>query len=308
MTDISRLGLGCMGMNFSNEERSIETVHYALDHGITMFNTGEFYGGGESEMVLREALKDVPRDRYFLSVKFGVLQQPGGHGMYGLDVDPFHVKAHLNYSLHRLGVDYVDLYQPARMDETVPVEDLMKELSECEQEGYIRSIGLTQLTADNLERAAKVHPVKMVEMDYSIADRAIESNGVLETARKNNIEVLAFGVLCHGILSADSLFWQRAGLPPVMKEKMLGGLQKIADEKNTTVEKLVQAYVYAKNPDMSIIIGTTRKEHLQDAIDALSIELAPDDIQAMEAAFPSDALKGMPMRNYVFHNGRVIQK
>lgn len=308
MTDISRLGLGCMGMNFSNEERSIETVHYALDHGITMFNTGEFYGGGESEMVLREALKGVPRDRYFLSVKFGVLQQPGGHGMYGLDVDPFHVRAHLNYSLHRLGVDYVDLYQPARMDETVPVEDLMKELSECEQEGYIRSIGLTQLTAADLERAAKVHPVKMVEMDYSIADRAIENNGVLETARKNNIEILAFGVLCHGILSADSPFWQRAVLPPVMKEKMLGGLQKIADEKNTTVEKLVQAYVYARNPDMRIIIGTTRKEHLQDAIDALSIELTPDDIQRMEAAFPSDALKGMPMRNYVFHNGRVIQK
>lgn len=308
MTDISRLGLGCMGMNFSNEERSIETVHYALDHGITMFNTGEFYGGGESEMVLREALKDVPRDRYFLSVKFGVLQQPGGHGMYGLDVDPFHVKAHLNYSLHRLGTDHVDLYQPARMDETVPVEDLMKELSECEQEGYIRSIGLTQLSAEDLEKAEKVHHVSMVEMDYSIADRAIETNGVLDTARKNHTEVVAFGVLCHGILSADSMFWQRSGFPPVLKEKMLGGLQKIADEKHTTTEKLVQAYVYAKNPDMKIIIGTTRKEHLQDAIDALSIELTPEDVTRIEDAFPSDALKGMPMRNYVFHNGRVMQR
>ena len=308
MTDISRLGLGCMGMNFANMDRSVETIHYALDHGITMFNTGEFYGGGESEMVLREALKDVPRDKYFLSVKFGVLMQPGNHGMYGLDVDPFHVKAHLNYSLHRLGTDHVDLYQPARMDENVPVEDLMKELSECEKEGYIRSIGLTQMSAENLERAEKVHPVNMIEMDYSIADRSIEQNGVLETARKNHTKVVAFGVLCHGLLSTDSPIWQRAGLPEALKERMLGGLEKIAAEKNTTVEKLVQAYVWAKNPDMSIIIGTTRKEHLQDAIDALSIELSTEDIHRIEDAFPSEALKGMPMRNYVFRNGRVEER
>ena len=117
MTDIKRLGLGCMGMNMSNKERSIETIRYALRSGVTLLNTGEFYGGGESEMVLREALAGVPRDSYFLSVKFGVLPQPGG-GIYGLDVKPWNVKAHLAYSLHRLGLDYVDLYQPARMDET----------------------------------------------------------------------------------------------------------------------------------------------------------------------------------------------
>lgn len=307
MTDIKRLGLGCMGMNLSNKERSIETIHYALDHGITMFNTGEFYGGGESEMVLREALKDVPRDQYFLSVKFGVLPQMKG-GVYGLDVDPFHVKAHLSYSLHRLGVDYVDLYEPARMDEAVPVEDLMQALTECEQEGYIRNIGLTQMSAEDLAKAVKVHPVKMIEMDYSIANRSIEDNGVLDTARENNIETVSFGVLCHGLLSEDSPAWSSGFLPVGLKERMLTGLHQIADEKHTTIEKLAQAYVYAKNPDMYVLIGTTRKEHLQDAIDALSISLSEEDIQRMEAVFPSEIMQNMHMRNLVFRNGRIIHR
>ncbi len=305
MTDIKRLGLGCMGMNLSNKERSIETIHYALDHGITMFNTGEFYGGGESEMVLREALQGVPRDKYFLSVKFGVLPRPEG-GIYGLDVNPFHVKAHLAYSLHRLGVDYVDLYEPARMDESVPVEDLMQALTEVENEGYIRSIGLTQLSADKLERAAKVHPVKLLEMDYSLANRSIESNGVLDTARRNGIETITFGVLCHGLLSDSSPAWRRPGLSPEFQEQLLGGLRKIAAEKDTTVEKLAQAYVYAKNPDMSVLIGTTRKEHLQDAIDALSLDLSAEDVSRIEAAFPSELVSGLPMRNMKFRDGRVV--
>lgn len=305
MTDIKRLGLGCMGMNLSNKERSIETIHYALDHGITMFNTGEFYGGGESELVLREALHGVPRDQYFLSVKFGVLPRPEG-GIYGLDVNPYHVKAHLAYSLHRLGLDYVDLYEPARMDEAVPVEELMQALADVEDEGYIRSIGLTQLSADELERAAKVHPVRLLEMDYSLVNRSIESNGVLDTARRKGIETITFGVLCHGLLSDSSPAWRRPGLPPEFQDQLLGGLRKIADEKDTTVEKLAQAYVYAKNPDMSVLIGTTRKEHLQDAIDALSLDLSAEDVARIEAAFPSELTKGLPMRNMKFRDGRIV--
>lgn len=154
MSEIKRLGLGCMGMNLSNKPRSIETIRCALVQGITLFDTGEFYGGGESELVLREALAGVPRDKYFLSVKFGVLSKPGG-GIYGLDIKPFNVKAHLAYSMHRLGLDYIDLYQPARMDGTVPVEELMGALLECVKEG---SIGLTQIPAETLDRAEKTPP------------------------------------------------------------------------------------------------------------------------------------------------------
>ena len=283
MTDIKRLGLGCMGMNLSNKERPVETIHYALDHGVTMLNTGEFYGGGESEMVLREALKGVPRDRYFLSVKFGVLPQPSG-GIYGLDVKPFNVKAHLAYSMHRLGLDYIDLYQPARMDESVPVEELMEALAELKGEGYIDSIGLTELSAENLE-PAKVHPIRTVELAYSLANRKIESNGLLETARKNNISVLAFAVLNHGLLAdapAGTVASGGSGLPQEMKDEILSDLSEIAEDKRTTVENLLQAYVWAKHPDMSILIGTTRKEHLQDSIDALSVSLSAEDIEYIE--------------------------
>ena len=303
MTDIKRLGLGCMGMNMSNKERSIETVHYALDHGITLFNTGEFYGCGESEMVLREALKGVPRDSYFLSVKFGVL--PGLNGQtYGLDVKPWNIKAHLAYSLHRLGLDYVDLYQPARMDENIPVEEIIGAIQECADAGYVRHIGLTQLTPENLERAAKVSPIHTVELAYSLANRSIEKNGILDVARNNHINILAFSVLQHGLLSDTPS--GRPGMSQEAKDRMLSGLREIAAEKNTTVENLMQAYVYEKNPDMSILIGTTRKEHLQDSIDALSVTLTAGEIERMENVFPAEQLQGIVnSRNFIFRDGRM---
>ena len=310
MTDIKRLGLGCMGMNMSNAERSVETVRYALDNGVTMLNTGEFYGGGESEMVLREALKDVPRDKYFLSVKFGVLPLPG-NGIYGLDVKPFNVKAHLAYSLHRLGLDYIDLYEPARMDEAIPVEELMGALAELVKEGYIGSIGLTQLSAEDLGRAVQVHPIRMVELAYSLANRGIENNGILQTARDNNIDILAFGVLSHGLLSDSSAATEASGRPGLtqeVKDKALSGLREIAADKHTSVENLLQAYVWAKHSDMSILIGTTRKEHLQDSIDALSVALSAEDVGHIEAVFPANILSGMQMPNFIFRDGQVIKQ
>ena len=306
MAEIKRLGLGCMGMNLSNKARSIETIHYALDQGITLFNTGEFYGGGESELVLREALAGVPRDKYFLSVKFGVLPKPGG-GIYGLDVKPFNVKAHLAYSMHRLGLDYIDLYQPARMDETVPVEELMETLQECVKEGWIGSIGLTQLPAETLDRAAKVSPIHTVELEYSLAERRIETNGILDVAARNGTNVLAFGVLTHGLLSERALngVSGRPGLFGPDNLKLVASLKAVAGEKNTTIERLAQAYVYAKHPEMSVLIGTTSKEHLRDAIDALSLELTADDISEIEAAFPADQVRGVGMRDFVFRDGRM---
>ena len=256
--------------------------------------------------MLREALAGVPRNKYFLSVKFGVLPKPGG-GIYGLDVKPFNVKAHLAYSMHRLGLDYIDLYQPARMDETVPVEELMEALQECVKEGWIGSIGLTQLPAETLDRAAKVSPVHTVELEYSLAERRIETNGILDTAARNGIGVLAFGVLTHGLLSERALNGMsgRPGLFGPDNLKLVAALKAVADEKNTTIEKLAQAYVYAKHPEMSVLIGTTSKEHLQDSIDALSLELTADDVREIEAAFPADQVQGVGMRDFVFRDGRM---
>ena len=306
MAESKRLGLGCMDMNLSNKARSIETIHYALDRGITLLNTGEFYGGGESELVLREALAGVPRDNYFLSVKFGVLPKPNG-GIYGLDVKPFNVKAHLAYSMHRLGLDYIDLYQPARMDETVPVEELMGALQDCVKEGWVGSIGLTQIPAQTLDRAAKVSPIHTVELEYSLAERRIEANGILDAAAQNGTGVLAFGVLAHGLLSERALN-STSGRPGwFMAEdlKLAAALQAVADEKGTTLEKLAQAYVWAKHPEMSVLIGTTSKEHLQDSIDALELELSAEDQQKIEAAFPAEQVQVTGMRDFVFRDGRM---
>ena len=227
-------------------------------------------------------------------------------GSNGLDVKPWNVKAHLAYSLHRLGLDYVDLYQPARMDESIPVEEIIGAIQECVDAGYVRNIGLTQLAPENLERAAKVNQIHTVELAYSLANRNIETNGILDVARKYNMNILAFSVLQHGLLSDNSSAGAgRPGMPQEVKEAILSGIREIAGEKNTSVENLLQAYVYAKNPDMSILIGTTRKEHLQDSINALSVELSAEDIKWIETVFPAEQLQGMGMRNFIFRDGRM---
>lgn len=315
MTDIKKLALGCNGMNMSNLKRSVETVHYALDRGITLLNTGEFYGSGESEMVLREALKGVPRDKYFLSVKFGALPLPRS-GMYGLDMNPFHIKAHLAYSMHRLGVDYIDLYQPSRMDAAVPIEEVIGVLQDCIKEGYIGSIGLTQVSPEDIEKAVTLQPIKMLEVEYALTNRTIETDGVLEKAREHNIGLLAFGVLSHGLLAAkpaavganEKVTGYRPQIAPETKAAMLGVITDMAQEKHTSVEKLAQAYVHAKYPDMTILIGTTRKEHLQDSIDALSLTLSAKDIQRLEAAFPAGKFQEVNLPDIFFRNGKMIRR
>lgn len=175
MKELHRLGLGTMGMSIvRNPENSVKTIHAALDAGITLFNTGEFYNGSESELIVGQALKGVRREDYFLSVKFGVLPSPEG-GIYGLDVKPHNVKGHLTYSMRRLGLDYIDLYQPARMDTTIPVEELVGAIADQIQAGYVRHIGLTMVDAETLRRACRVHPIHTVEMEYSLLNRSIET-------------------------------------------------------------------------------------------------------------------------------------
>lgn len=305
MTDINKLGLGCMNMNFRNKERSIETIHYALDNGISLLNTGEFYGAGESEMVLREALQDVPRDKYFLSLKFGVLPKPEG-GIYGLDVKPWNIKAHLTYSLHRLGLEYVDLYQPARMDESIPVEEVIGAIQDLVKEGYVRHIGLTEVDAEQIKKASTVHPIKMIEFAYSMVNRNIEENGVLEVAQCKDIDVLAFGVLNHGLLTnqTNTSFSNNSQIKS--ENDLISFLTQIANTKGITVEHLAQAYVYAKHSNMQVLIGTTRKEHLQDAIDSLSISLTDEEVSKIDSYIDKNKKisRGL-MRNITFKDGKV---
>lgn len=314
MTDISRLGLGCMGMSSRrNPENSIKTIHKALDSGVTLFNTGEFYNAGESEMIVGEAMRGVPRDNYFLSVKFGVLPQPGG-GIYGLDVKPFDIKGHLAYSLARLGMDYVDLYQPARQDTEIPVEEVVGEISKLVEAGYVRHIGLSMVDAETLRRAHKVHPIHTVEMSYSLIDRDIEKE-LIATAKELGVKVLAFGTIGHGLFADNVLDkinvdprFARGMLSPEHRDAnlvMVKALKAIADEKGIGLSQLALAWSLAKYDNVQSLVGTTSPEHLQSAIDALNIEFTKEDIERIEAAIPMDKLSGRGMRNFRFTNGQM---
>ena len=313
MKELDRLGLGTMGMSIvRNPENSVKTIHAALDAGITLFNTGEFYNGSESELIVGQALKGVQRDSYFLSVKFGVLPSPEG-GIYGLDVKPHNVKGHLTYSLRRLGLDYIDLYQPARMDTTVPVEELVGAIAEQVQAGYVKHIGLTMVDAETLRRACKVHPIHTVEMEYSLLNRGIETE-LMAAAKELGVKVLAFGTVGHGLLRDDVLtaptgsMSPRGMLPPELREKMLATVRKVkelADERGVSLSQLALAWSLAKYDHVQSLIGTTNPAHLQSAIDALNIELTAEDIARIEAAVPAERSGGMGMRNFVFTDGKM---
>ncbi len=313
MKKIERLGLGCMGMsNLRNPENSVKTIQMALDSGITLFNTGEFYNAGESEMIVGKALKDAERDKYFLSVKFGVLPKPGG-GIYGLDVNPFNIKGHLAYSLSRLGLDYVDLYQPARMDTEIPVEEVVGVIADEVKAGNVRHIGLTMVDSETLRRACKVHPIHTVEMEYSLIARGIE-NDLIATAKELGVKVLAFGTVGHGLLS-DNILSGKVSNPRMVgvlsgenKEKytqMISSLKEVADEKGVTLSQLALAWSLAKYDNVQSLIGTANPDHLQNAVDALNITLTENDIMRMENAVSAAKLGGGVMRNFRFTNGRM---
>lgn len=311
---LNRLGLGCMGMSSRrNPENSVKTIHAALDKGITLFNTGEFYNTGESEMIVGEAMRGVSRESYFLSVKFGVLPQAGG-GIYGLDVKPFHIQGHLAYSLARLGMDYVDLYQPARQDREIPVEEVVGEISRLVEAGYVRHIGLSMVDAETLRRACKVHPIHTVEMSYSLIDRDIEKE-LIDTAKELGVKVLAFGTVGHGLFADNALEnmernprFARGMLTPEQREAnltMLKTVQAIADEYEIGLSQLALAWSLSKYDHVQSLVGTTNPDYLQSAIDALKIEFTEEDIKRIEAAIPADKFSGRGMRNFRFTNGQM---
>ncbi|MBQ7544664.1 MAG: aldo/keto reductase [Synergistaceae bacterium] len=278
MININRLGLGCMGMNLRrNPERSIATVHAALDAGITFLNTGNFYQCGESEMVLGQALKGIPRDSYFLSVKFGVLFEPSGR-IYGLDVHPFHIKAQLTYSLHRLGLEYVDLYQPSRMDSAIPVEDIIGELADLKQAGYIRNIGMTEIDAETLRRA-----------------HGVQGHGLLND---RTLEGKASSAMVSPALSPENL---PKNLP------LVRALKDFADSKGVTLSQLMTVWALTQCPDTMSLVGTTSPEHLQNNIDALKVELSDADMKEIEEIAGSHKVYGSDMRSLTFKDGKPFR-
>ena len=196
---LSAIGLGCMGMSDvygpADRSESVRTIHAALDAGVTLLDTGDFYGSGHNELLVGEALRGRKRDEVFVAVKFGAMRTPQ-RGFGGIDCRPAAVKNFLAYTLQRLGMEYIDLYQPARVDPDVPIEDTIGAIKELIEAGYVRHIGLSEAGADSLRRAHRVHPIAWLQIEYSLMSRGIEAE-ILPVARELGVTISAWSALAR---------------------------------------------------------------------------------------------------------------
>jgi aryl-alcohol dehydrogenase-like predicted oxidoreductase len=302
---VSRAGLGLMGMSGiygpAREPESIATIRAALDAGITLLDTADFYGMGHSELLLRDALRGVDRGSVFIQVKFGAQREPGG-AFIGHDASPGMVKNSLAYSLTRLGTDYVDLYQPARLDPRVPIEDTVGAIAEMIQAGYVRYLGLSEMGAETIRRAHAAHPVTALQIEYSLMSRGIET-AILPTLRELGIGVTAYGIMSRGLLSTSSAREigpgdPRSHFPRFQGENLrrnldlLAALEKIAQGHGVSTAQLAIAWVLSRGADIVPLIGTKRRDRLAEALTALDLRLDPADLAALEAAVPPGEVAG----------------
>jgi aryl-alcohol dehydrogenase-like predicted oxidoreductase len=303
---VSALGLGCMGMSGmygpADRRESIATIHAALDAGVTLLDTGDFYGMGHNEMLIGEALKGRDRDQVVISVKFGAMRDPAG-GWSRYDARPEAVKNFLAYSLQRLGVDHIDIYRPSRLDPDVPIEDTVGALADMVKAGYIHHIGLSEMGAETTRRAAAVHPISDLQIEYSLISRGIEDE-ILPTCRELGIGITAYGVLSRGLISGH---WQnrtagagdfRAISPRFQGEnlernlQLVDALRAVSKAKNVSVAQVAIAWVAAQGPDMVPLIGARRRDQLSESLHAVDVRLSPEDIAAIERSIPKGAAAG----------------
>ena len=303
---VSRAGLGLMSMSGiygrADDQESIATIRAAIDAGITLLDTGDFYGMGHNELLLRDALRGsgINRDSVFIQVKFGGQRDPSG-AFVGHDASPAMVKSSLAYTLTRLGTEYVDLYQPARLDPDVPIEDTVGAVAEMIQAGYVRYLGLSEMGADTIRRAHAVYPVSELQIEYSLMSRGIERR-ILPVVRELGISVTAYGILSRGLLSSSTAQLAandpRARFPRFRGEnharnlELLAALETIASQRNVTAAQLAIAWVASRGDDIIPLIGTKRRDRLAEALNALDLTLSTDELAAIEAAVPAGEVAG----------------
>ncbi len=300
--EVFPLGLGCMGMSSmygaADEAESIATIHAALDAGVTLFDTGDFYGSGHNELLLGKALSGR-RQQATVSVKFGALRGPDG-SWNGVDGRPAAVKNFLAYSLKRLGTDHVDIYRPARLDPQVPIEDTVGAIADLVKAGFVRHIGLSEVGAETVRRAKAVHPIVDVQLEYSLASRGIEG-ALLPALRELGIGVTAYGVLSRGLLSGSSPKGPtdfRAWLPRFQKEHaaqnqaVQQALAAVAKSLGATPSQLAIAWALSRGHDVLPLIGSRTRAQLTEALGALALKLEPSHLEAIERAVPAEAIAG----------------
>ncbi|MEV6959399.1 aldo/keto reductase [Streptomyces sp. NPDC051207] len=307
---VSALGLGCMGMSalYGDADRaeSVATLHAALEAGVTLIDTGDFYGMGHNEILIGEALRSAPparREQALLSVKFGALRDPDG-GWLGYDGRPAAVKNFAAYSLQRLGVDHIDVYRLSRLDPDVPIEETVGAVAELVERGHVRHIGLSEVGAATIRRAAATAPITDLQIEYSLISRGIEDT-ILPTTRELGIGITAYGVLSRGLISGH--FGRdrqlpagdfRAHSPRFQGDNLqrnldlVDALRKIAAQHGVSVAQIAIAWVLSRGEDIVPLVGARTRERLTEALGALDVHLAESDLAAIEAAVPADAVAG----------------
>jgi aryl-alcohol dehydrogenase-like predicted oxidoreductase len=302
---VSKLGLGCMRMSpvwgglAQDENESIATIQMALDNGINFLNTGDFYGAGHNELLVGKAIKGR-RDDAFISVKFGAIFH-GGQWL-GLDLRPIAIKNFINYSLVRLGIDTIDLYQPCRMDNSVPVEDIIGTIADLIKEGKVRYIGVSEITSDQLRKANEVYPVSALEIGYSLADRQIESD-LLPTAKELGISVVAFANTAEGLLTGEmkaplpansyhSHFSRFQGDNLVKNLEKVEVLKQMAKDKGYTPTQLAIAWVNAQGDHIMPLVSMSRISRLPENTQAMEISFTPEEMNTLNTNFATGAILG----------------
>ena len=296
------LALGCMGMSgmygAADDRESIATIQAALDAGITLLDTGDYYGAGHNELLIGRALRDR-RDKALLSVKFGALRGPDGSWL-GMDARPAAIRNFLSYTLTRLGVDHIDIYRPGRLDPTVPIEDTIGAMADLVRAGYVRAIGLSEVGPDTIRRAHAVHPISDLQIEYSLISRGPEAT-IFPLLADLGIGATAYGVLSRGLLSGSkpkSTGDFRAYLPRFTDEnrernqRLIGALQELARKKNVSASQLAIAWVMAKGPTIVPVIGARTREQLAESLSALDVTLTPAELRGIEDAIPASAVAG----------------
>jgi aryl-alcohol dehydrogenase-like predicted oxidoreductase len=302
---VSRLGLGCMrmssiwGSSTPDEAESILTIQEALDRGINFLNTGDFYGAGHNEMLIGKAIKGR-RDDAFISVKFGAIFH--NSQAIGMDLRPISIKNFINYSLTRLGIETIDLYQPCRMDSSVPVEDIIGTVADLVKEGKVRHIGVSEITAKQLREANSIHPISALEIGYSLADRQIESE-LLPAAKELGIAIVAFANTAEGLLSGDMTaslpendyrkhFSRFRGENLVKNLEKVEVLKQLASNKGYTPTQIAIAWVKEQGERIMPLVSMSRRSRLPENLEAMDIEFTPEQINTLNTTFAKGAILG----------------
>lgn len=303
---VGALGLGCMGMSDvygpADRGESIATIHAALEAGVTLIDTGDFYAMGHNELLIAEALRGRSRDNLQLSVKFGGMRDPAGAFM-GFDNRPIAVKNFVAYSLVRLGVEVIDIYRPARLDPNVPIEDTVGAIADLIKAGYVKHIGLSEVGSETIRRAHKVHPITDLQIEYSLISRGIEDD-ILPTCRELGIGITAYGVLARGLIGghftkngmnakdyrSHSPRFSAANIDQNLA--LVDKIRAIASEIGASVAQVAIAWVTAQGQDILPVVGARRRDRLTEALGSLDVKLTPAHLKALAEAIPADAAAG----------------